>query len=139
MNLKGLEQERGAYAYSRVKEIATKEWADDYKSYVKSAPTLILTNGLAQTLAFYKSKKKEACDRLFDDIDLWMRGRYYTPGQNCGGKKVENALEWLINCASSIEVLEATQDVLSLLNWFKRFVDAMIEKDNKKAVVSNER
>lgn len=130
MDLRGIEQERGSYAYSRVRKIAGEEWAGDYKSYVKSAPTLILTNGLAQTLAFYRSKKKKAYERLFEDIDLWMRNRYYIPGQNCDGKAVENALEWLINCASSMEVLEATQDVLDLLNWFKRFVDAMIEKES---------
>ncbi len=129
MNFRGLEQERGSYAYERVSEIAGKDWAGDYKSYVKSAPTLILTNGLAQALAFYLSKKKkEPYKRLFEDIDLWMRGRYYTPGETCGKMRVNNALEWLVHCATSIEILEATQDVLELLNWFKRFVDAMIEK-----------
>jgi len=127
MDLRGLEQERGSYAYSRVSKIANEEWAEEYKSYVKSAPTLILTNGLAQTLAFYRSKKKKAYERLFEDIDLWMKNRYYTPNENCNGKTVGNALEWLIHCASSMEVLEATQDVIELLNWFKRFVDAMIE------------
>ncbi len=131
MNFRGLEQERGSYAYSRVREIKDEEWAGDYKSYVKSAPTLILTNGLAQALAFYRSKKKKKpYERLFEDIDLWMRSRYYSPGESCGGKNVNNALEWLIHCASSMEVLEATQDVLDLLNWFKRFVDAMIEKES---------
>lgn len=57
--IRNLEQERANFAYKVVKEInekAEKKLAEDYKSLVKKAPVLVLTNGLIQTLAFFLAK-----------------------------------------------------------------------------------
>ncbi|QDA32466.1 type III-B CRISPR module-associated protein Cmr5 [Thermococcus indicus] len=70
MDIKTLDQERAEFAYRSVLEVANlsvkdskgndrgSEVGSKYRSYVKSAPVLILTNGLGQALAFYRSKIK---------------------------------------------------------------------------------
>jgi len=138
--MRNIEHERGAFAHERISRIRNESWAGDYKSYVKRAPAMILTNGLAQALSFYYSKSKglkgtkdteRAYTRLFEDIDTWMIERgYYTKNdrRNCQENTAPNVLEWLVHCASDIEVYRATMEVLALLNWMKRFADAMIEK-----------
>jgi CRISPR-associated protein Cmr5 len=64
-----LEKGRAEFAYKCAEEgkkIISKtqidgEWYEDdkYKSYVKKIPSMILSNGLGQTLAFVVSKKQK--------------------------------------------------------------------------------
>ncbi|NJE31240.1 type III-B CRISPR module-associated protein Cmr5 [Thermococcus sp. 18S1] len=124
--MRSIEHERGAFAYSKISEVKDKGWAGDYKGYVKRAPAMIMTNGLAQTLAFYRSKQKPAYNALFNHINEWLKRREYLEG-NCE-RNPSDILEWLVYCASDFEAYQATVEVLALLNWMRRFADAMIEK-----------
>ncbi|NJE10066.1 type III-B CRISPR module-associated protein Cmr5 [Thermococcus sp. MAR1] len=128
------EQERAKFAYDKVSGIKGKGFEDDYKSYVKRAPAMILTNGLIQTLAYYKSKSKgaDAYEELFNQINEWLKSMGYFK-EDCNENRVNNVLEWLIKCANDIEIYMATLETLSLLNWLKRFADAMIGKKGEKS------
>ncbi|GAB6072409.1 hypothetical protein JCM14244_07860 [Venenivibrio stagnispumantis] len=53
---KTLEQKRAEYSYECVNSIKDLELAEKFKSLVKKAPTLILTNGFGNTMAFLFSK-----------------------------------------------------------------------------------
>ena len=52
------DHERAKKAWELVNRIPSDK-ADAYAPLVKSAPVMILTNGLGQTLAFFISKKKK--------------------------------------------------------------------------------
>ena len=90
--------------------------ADDYKSYVKKIPMMILNNGLGATFAFIYSKKKEgnAYERIYNQIQKWL-------------KADKDLVEWIIY-QDSQEYRATTNEVLALFNWLKRFADGMIEK-----------
>ncbi len=122
MNIpRSLEQERAKFAYEKVKSVKGKEFEEDYARYVKNAPALILTNGLGSTLAFYRSKKKKAYDTLYDHLNEWLRKRRFYDDNT-------DVLEWIMK-TDSLQVFNATQEVLSLLNWMKKFAKAMLKGD----------
>ncbi|AEH24489.1 type III-B CRISPR module-associated protein Cmr5 [Pyrococcus yayanosii] len=151
MNLRSLEQERAAYAYECVKEVKEEDEKTQgrYAAYVKSAPVLILTNGLGQTLAFYLAKigknidevdyksidpksiegggDKKAYAYLYKHIARWL-------AEDIGcHKSLTNGtdpLKYIISQNStSLDVMLLTEEALFLLNWLKRFADAMLKKD----------
>lgn len=136
--MRTLEQKRASYAYSKVSYIASlnKDVQENYHSYVKSAPALILTNGLGNTLAFYLSKAKvkpedvnekvkslEGRERSYAELYLhiteWLRKNGY------------GDLNWVIDKATNIENLQATREAIALLNWMKRFADAMLKEESQ--------
>jgi len=147
--LRSLEQERANYAWECIQAIKGDiDLEDKYKSYVRSASTYIQTNGLGNTLAFYKSKfeadlkkkteelkkkgvsekrayeeafnklsaDKKAYRLLYAHIDGWFKKHY---------KINKEILEWVISKdTSSIKVFQVTIEIISLLNWMKRFAEA---------------
>lgn len=143
--LEVLEQERSKLAYDCVMELKGKgELEKKYHSYVRSASAKILINGLANTLAFYWSKMKLGEDKLkltteqlkeererlegddakayaylYTHIGQWLSKRV------CGGKE---PLQWIMNDASVMRLLYATQETLSLLSWMRLFADAVLEE-----------
>ncbi len=120
--MRSLEQERAKFTYEKVKSVMGAEFEEDYARYVKSAPALILANGLGNTLAFYKSKKKKAYDTLYDHLNEWLKERGFYDDNT-------DVLEWIMSSADSLQVFRATQEVLSLLNWMTKFAKAMLKGD----------
>ena len=66
-----LDQQRAAYAWQCVKNGVSK----DYANLAKSAPALIMNNGLMQTIAFYQDKDKAHHKKLQGDILGWLKER----------------------------------------------------------------
>ena len=101
-----------------------------YNSYVKKTPTLIQTNGLGSTLAFYKSKfgsmpdeklsaEKRAYKLLYEHLNGWFKKQK---------KSNQDILEWIISeNTSSTEVFQVTKEILALLSWMKRFAEAELK------------
>jgi len=142
MNLRSLEQERAKFAYEKVSEI--KKAGDvqkKYSSYVRKAPTLIMTNGLGQALAFYLSKmggqveadyrkispenfkkaEEKAYAYLYKHIAEWLvEKRKMTKGMD--------PLEYYMK-STGVEAIALTDEAIALLNWLKRFAEAMLEKE----------
>jgi len=122
--LRNLEQERAKYAWKCIQEVKekSKELKEKYNSYVKRAPTLIQTNGLPNAFVFYYSKWKKgekAYELLYNHIVNWdlvkrMRGE-------------REFLSWITEDASSLDVFQATKEIIALLNWMKRFAEAELE------------
>jgi CRISPR-associated protein Cmr5 len=115
--LRTLEQERAKHAWDCVQEVKDKHKhiADGYRAIVAKVPSLIVTNGLGQTLAFLKAKHEVLYRHLTD----WV------------GKKVNangDLLNWLLNTATSQQYRLATMEALRLLQWLKRFAEAELPK-----------
>ena len=119
MSLRSLEQDRAAFAWAAVKAVKDKNFEKDYKSLVKKVPVLIMTNGLGNTLGYLKSKGKKHHEELIGNINRWATKREF------GG---DDILEWIIDGGtSSFQVMQASREVLCMLNWLKRFATAELE------------
>ncbi len=148
-----LEKGRAEFAYRCAKEgieikekkqIGNEFYEDDnYDSYVKKIPSMILSNGLGQTLAFIVAKRKKdnergkagsennpknAYDLIYKHLTDYLRSnssvRITMPQER------SDLLEWVISCDSA-EYRHITQEVLAFLNWLKRFAEGMSEEETK--------
>ncbi len=125
-----LEKGRAEFAYNCVKEALEKldiEKQKDYRSYTRKIPTMILTNGLGQTLAFIKAKIKKgnAYDLIYRQLTDYLKSNTTSRIKMPGDK--QELLEWVISCDST-EYRYITREILSFLNWVKRFSEGMIEE-----------
>ncbi|MFQ5745453.1 MAG: type III-B CRISPR module-associated protein Cmr5 [Acidobacteriota bacterium] len=111
---RSLDQERAAYAWKAVGASP----ADDYTNLAKAAPALIMSNGLMQTLAFYKSKGKDHHKRLLCGILGWL-------AQSLGDfpEDFEGAMERLHSADSDL-YMRATEEALEILRWIRQFAAA---------------
>jgi len=121
--LRTLEQERAKHAWDCVQEVKDKHFAGGYRAIAVKVPSLIVTNGLGQTLAFLKAKGKGKHDNehevLYRHLTDWV------------GRKVNangDLLNWLLNTATSQQYRLATMEALALLQWLKRFAEAELPK-----------
>jgi len=150
-----LEKGRAEFAYrcaEEGKKIISKtqidgEWYEDdkYKSYVKRIPSMILSNGLGQTLAFVVSKKKKAkreegrlispgneknpknaYDLIYKQLTEYMKSEHTARIKMPQDKN--ELIEWVISCDSS-NYRYITQEILAFLNWVKRFAEGLIEEE----------
>ena len=150
--LKSLGQKRADFAYKAVLEVKDEsaEVQKKYSSYVRSAPALILSNGLPAALAFYLSKMKmksgsdyrevrkrlqeikseseRAYAYLFTHISEWLAEK-----ANCGEglTRGNDPLKYLMTRATVYDVMRLSREALELLNWLKKFADSMLEKEEQ--------
>ena len=70
--MKTLEQERSNYAFECVSKIKGKPFEKDASSLISKLGTLILTNGLGNTLAFLFAKGKDHHLEVIAIISNWL-------------------------------------------------------------------
>ena len=112
-----LEQERAAFAWKQAQE----HWSSDYTNLAKSAPALIMNNGLMQTLAFYKGKRKQHHSSLLDDICCWLAEQGFSNDNKAGFSEVMSFLHG----TDSSKYRRATEEALALLRWIRQFGPAL--------------
>lgn len=128
--IRTLEQERAKYAWEQVKRVKGDSKIEArYSSYVKKMPALILTNGLGNALAFTRSKfGPESEEKLRVDAKAYKLLYQHLNGWFSKQAQVnKDILDWIVNDASSLEVLRITEETIALLNWMKRFADAELK------------
>jgi len=120
--MQSLEHERAKFAYNKIKNIENHSEKDKYKSYVANLGTLILTNGLLSTVAFYSKED------IHKEIIEWLKERLVN----------ENLIPAnQINFAKTISELPieryilVTNASLSIAQWLKRFAEAILNKESK--------
>ncbi|MGH7964800.1 MAG: type III-B CRISPR module-associated protein Cmr5 [Candidatus Binatia bacterium] len=120
---RSLEQKRAAQAWDCVKEVTSRNYKKDYLSLARSAPADIQANGLGQTLAFWRAKKKDEDKALYQHVAAWVKlqMRFTQP---------EDLLEWIMRKASTDEYRRATTEAIAFLSWVKRFAEAELEVSN---------
>lgn len=130
---RSLEQKRAAQAWDCVTSIKGKPHEKDYSSLVRSAPADIQSNGLGQTLAFWRAKgydKGKPKDngnnghaQLLRHVSEWVRGQL-----NITNSK--DLLEWVAKEAATDQYRRATAEAMAFLAWVKRFAEAELEDSN---------
>lgn len=117
-----LEQERSQTAWAMSQEgIALA--ANEYTNLAKSAPALIMNNGLMQTLAFYEDKGKKHHKVLAQHLRRWIMVRC---AGGADGKDLSfvNLMNFLLQ-ADSPTYRQATEESLLLLRWIRQFAAAL--------------
>jgi len=118
------EQQRASFALKQVEQVFRIPVDKDSANFVVGVPTMILANGLGQTLAFLLSKKSSQDNKhtqTFSIIKRWLEQ------QGIEGLQPEtNDLNFLKQFAALEQkhYLCAQQEALAMLQWLKRYVRA---------------
>jgi CRISPR-associated protein Cmr5 len=134
--MKTLEQERSNYAFRCISEIKGKPFEKDASSLISKLGTLILTNGLGNTLAFLFAKGRDQQKKgkgahhreIIAIISNWLlkQGEKYYTRDNVENR-IEEIMRDLVLKASVEQYMYYTEETLRLVNWLRRFSDAMLE------------
>lgn len=126
------QRERAKYAFGCVQEIRERSFASEYKSHVKSFPSMILQNGIGNALAFAyaKSDGDENCGwgAILWQIYGWVENNRQ-PAHDNFKVKIERFIQQRILNSETAQYRSIEVETLSLLNWLKRFASGMIAKE----------
>jgi len=123
-----LDQQRAAYGWQCVSEHQADR--EKYKNLAKSAPALIMNNGLMQTLAFLQDKGKDHHKALLGHLCQWL-GRRFGGEPLVGDRRFaaekdadyRRVMESFYNSPSGL-YRRATDESLALLRWIRQLAPA---------------
>jgi len=128
--MKTLEQERSNYAFECISKIKGKNFEKDASSLIAKLGTLILTNGLGNTLAFLFSKAKNHHLETIVIISNWLykleRQNKQVNSDNVK-EKIDQIMRDFVLDVDVEKYMYYTDETLRLINWLRRFSDAMLE------------
>ena len=127
MSEQSLDHGRASFAWARVVDHADSEYA----TLAKSAPAMVMANGLLQSLAFLRSKaqRSDAHRRLCDDVLRWFEqpGSPLAPVDGSGdeddGARYHRLTTGLV-AATTDTYLRATEEALEILKWLRHLATA---------------
>lgn len=123
------EQKRASKACKLVRSIQVSGAQEEYKSWAKKLSPMILTNGLAQTLAFLRSRGRKEFDFLYKHIAEELQNSEVIKWKS----KNRDLLERILDEESAIYRC-ATVQALSFSQWIARFADALLPVSAVQAV-----
>jgi CRISPR type III-B/RAMP module-associated protein Cmr5 len=128
-----LQQERAASAWAQIGQVeveslrfSDKKNQDKYKnkygSLMRGLPAMILSDGLAPTLAFLLAKGKRDSDKP-EEVAHYS-AYYHLSIYVCQRLNADqDLLQWVLQ-KSSADYRRAASESLAYLHWLKRFVEA---------------
>lgn len=114
------EQERSAFALKMIEKEFPQGVDKDSANFIVGAPTMILTNGIAQSLAFLLSNRSKPKQYLvFRVIRSWL-------STQVDKLKADSEILFLQKFSSldHNEYLNTQNEALAMLQWFKRYARA---------------
>lgn len=121
------EQKRSAFTLKQIKKEFNDKVIKDTANFIVGMPTMILTNGLGQSLAFLLSKKGEdgksdeklKYDKVFTIIQAWLQTEF-------DELRTDSRKEFLEKMAVLDQgtYLRAQRETLAVLQWLKRYARA---------------
>lgn len=124
-----LEKERADFAWKCVSDIKSKlddKKRKEYGSLARSAPADIQSNGLGQTIAFWRAKAKgdkaAVHAQLLSHVEDWL-----VKPERLNIKDMSVA-QWITTKAQTGDYLRATAETIALLVWIKRFSEAELSE-----------
>ena len=127
--MKTLEQERSSYAFECISKIKGENFEKDASSLIAKLGTLILTNGLGNTLAFLFSKAKDHHLETIAIILNWLyklEGRKEEIKKDNVQQKIDQIMKKFVLDVDVEKYMYYTDETLRLINWLRRFSDAML-------------
>lgn len=118
------EQQRSAFALEKIREFGVNGVPKEDANFIVGTPTMILTNGIAQTMAFLLSKQKQDSVvkeiKVFRILKAWLSQEIEALSDN------GNDQQFLARFAAleQNDYLRAQQESLALLQWLKRYARA---------------
>ncbi len=122
---RSLDQERASHAWNKVEHRdGAGETTEKYCQVVRGMAADIISNGLGQTLAFYKARagKERHYQWVLEDTSDWVRqqlNQWLNPGIGEG-----ELIKWLVNTANMDQYRLAKEELVAYLMWLKRFAEA---------------
>jgi CRISPR-associated protein Cmr5 len=144
-----IEQESAQVAWICAKKAKESLKADKFEKYislVKKLPTLIMVNGLGQSLAFLTAKAKLKYNKvntdkeeglLYSQVEQWLTrksSQSYNEKLSHENENEPTKLLYRITFGTSIQYQQATNEALLFTKWLKSFADGLQEKEDKKEV-----
>lgn len=116
------EQQRSAFALEKIQTVFRMPVSKDVANFIVGTPTLVLENGLGQTLAFLLSKQKQEHTDICNILRDWL-------GQEIQTLQTTDNFTFLQQLAGldQHKYLRAQQEALALLQWLKRYARAFQE------------
>ncbi|NJM42477.1 MAG: type III-B CRISPR module-associated protein Cmr5 [Anaerolineae bacterium] len=128
--LRTQEQKRMAHAWASVSKITGQQnskLAKDYRSLVRQAAADVMTSGLGQTVAFWRSKiderkhNGEEQKAVYESVDSWLRAQL---------NLTKSLHEWIVaEGTTTVTYMRATRETIAYLVWLKRFAEGEIKVD----------
>jgi CRISPR-associated protein Cmr5 len=114
-----MDQRRAEFAWQQ-----NQKPTNDFVNLAQAAPSLIMNNGLMQTLAFYsyKAKKEQAHRDLLETVVAWL-GRKGGPCETKDRPTFQGVMNALLK-AQSATYFAATEEALEILRWVRHFAKA---------------
>ncbi|MBK8455494.1 MAG: type III-B CRISPR module-associated protein Cmr5 [Thiofilum sp.] len=113
-----LDQQRATFAWAAISEVKPNLVKKEYTNLAKAIPTMMMSNGLMQTLAFLQAKNEEQHQKLLAHILNWLDIRF-----SMGGLSFEKAINAL-HYSDSATYMQLTNETMALLRWIRQFADA---------------
>jgi len=114
-----LDQERAAFAWKQT------EGADkDFKNLASGAPSMVMSNGLMQALAFWNEKTDR--QKLVTPLVEWLGERVLNPPRKKA--KFEDVMKALVEGDADL-YFRATEETLALLKWIRQFAKTRVKGD----------
>jgi CRISPR type III-B/RAMP module-associated protein Cmr5 len=137
-----LEHERAKEAYNevnrRITEIGSteigsikdrekaKKLRNEFKSWAKKFPSMVVSCGLLQTALFYKKSEKEA-SKLYEILNKYMKRKL-----NIGNEQKFDLVDYLINHVPDVRTyLSLSAESVKFLTWVKNFSEALIKETDR--------
>jgi CRISPR-associated protein Cmr5 len=121
------EQQRAAFALMQIEEQFDNRVDEKTANFIVGTPTMILCNGLGQTMAFLLSKKKEPKQKaVFDFVRAWLE-------KEKPHLAALSDMEFLkkFTALSQADYLDSQRESLAVLQWLKRYARAFQEEKEK--------
>jgi len=122
--IEDIERKRAKHALECVKKVKEDRGKrKEYRQLAQKLPAYLQENGLAQTLAFIKSKGG-VHEIIYKDFQGWLLEGLSVPWKSDNKDLLERVLE-----EESIVYMHASDEAMSFAGWLKRLAAAEIPED----------
>lgn len=109
-------QIRAKQAWAAVIEMNNDDARCEYLTLARKLAAMIQGNGLAPTVAFYKSKSSTAHRKIVEHLQRRLNYALRLPEN-------EDIMQFIMNCSTE-DLRRATGEAIVYAGWLKRFADA---------------
>jgi CRISPR-associated protein Cmr5 len=134
-----MEQQRAAFALKKIQQLSgQKDNAKEAALYIRKLPAMTFGNGLGQALAFLLAKTKSNDEKT---LSVHPAGQVYlivaewlVENRKVYSGKPTDLLESMMN-NNREQYMIAQEEAWALLDWLKKFADALLPTDESETAI----